>query len=77
LLKIRASRLDAIGRSLGQPHETSACETRLLLSDLSVNLFARQDEWDEYSHTAAIGAGSCACETVAAINQFFDGEKHD
>jgi len=77
LLKIGASRLDAIGRSVKQSREISTCEARLVLPDISVNLFARQHKRDEHSHATAIGAGRCARETVAAINQFFDGEKHD
>jgi len=77
LLKIRAARLDSIGRSLNQTREISTRETRLLLPDVSVDLFTRQYKRDEYSHAATIGTGRCAGETVAAIDQFFNGEKHD
>jgi hypothetical protein len=76
LAKVRATSLDAIGRRLDPLRHRAAREPRLLLPDLGVNSFTGQHEWNKHGHAAPVRAGGSAGQTVAAVDQFFDGEKH-
>ena len=76
-LEIRAARLDSIGRSLDQTRDVTPSETGLLLPYLGFHLLSRQHKWNKYSHAAPVETGSGASQPIAAVDQFFNGEKHD
>ena len=74
LLKIRAAGSDAVGGCVKELGEGGAGETGLFLVEFGLDFFAGENEGDEDGHAAAIGAGGSAGQTVAAIDQFFDGK---
>ena len=76
LAEIRTASFDAIRRRFDQPRNRAARESRLLLLDLSLNFFSRQNKRHKHRHAAPIRTGRRACQSVTAVDQLFDGKKH-
>jgi hypothetical protein len=67
--------LDSVGRWLNDAREPGAREAGLFLADFGFDLLSRQDKRDEDGLAATVGGGWSAGQTVAAVDQFFDGKQ--
>src|SRR6266446_3220559 len=76
-LKVRTSRFHPFRGSFDQLRNRSACEPCFTGRSLRFDALSGQHEWHENSHAAAVRVCRSTSQAVAAINQFFDSEKHD
>jgi hypothetical protein len=80
--KILAARQNAVWRRLNDRVHLGSCEARLLLGELSLDLFSRQHERYKDGLTASLGfiTGRIDGETsqsVAAVDHLFNCEEQD
>ena len=75
LPEIRTARFDAVRRGFDQLRHRAACEARLLLPDVGLDLFPRQNKRHKDRHAAAIRPRRGAGQAFAAVDQFFDGKQ--
>ena len=73
--EIRAGRLHAVGRGRNDRASLGPRETRLLLRDRSVDCLTPQYKGHEDGFSRASRIGGQPRQSVAAVDQFFDGEK--
>jgi len=66
--KIRASRLNALRRSLDDLAGAGTYKSRTLLGDFGLNLFARKHEWHERGFASAGRVRCKAGQPVSAID---------
>ena len=73
-LKVRALRLDAPWRGCEDLVSSRTCKTRFLFEQDSIDRLAFQDERYEGSFASAAFIRGQAGQTVAAVDEFFDGK---
>ena len=73
-LEIRAVRINSLQRSLQNRFRSAPREAALLFNQCRFDSLAFKHKWHEHSFTGTLLIGREACEAVAAINKFFDGE---
>ncbi len=76
-LKIRTTRFHPFRRLFDQLRNRSPREACLPGRNLRFDVLTRQHEWHEHGHTAAVRVCRRTSQAVAAVNQFFNAEKHD
>src|SRR5258708_2117191 len=77
LLEVGTSRFDAIGCRFDHLHNRAAREPGLLLPDLGLNSLPWEHKRHKHRHAATVRAGRGAGQAVTAVDQLFDGKKHD
>ena len=75
-LKIRASRIDSLWRSLNECLDSSARESRLLLAEHGLDLLSLKNIGNKDSFARPAFVRWQPCQSISAINQFFDFELH-
>jgi hypothetical protein len=73
-LEVSTAGSDALWRRFQDLFGPSAGKSLLLLSDSDLDLFAIKHKRDEESFAAPMLVGGQAGQTIAAVNQLFDGK---
>lgn len=73
--EVGASRHYPLHRRLNYGLQQRSREAGLFLGDFSLDALAFEHEWDEHGFTAPMFVLSKARQTVAAVDQLFNGEE--
>src|SRR5215470_1804730 len=76
-LEVWARRINTQGRGFQDALRLGSRKSRFLFRDGRFNLLASEYEGNKYGFSPAVLVGGETGKTVAAIDQFFDGETHE